>query len=420
MLFTKIEKLRKLGKNYWKFWFASAVSMAASNILQFILSLYILEITGSATAFSLMLSIVFLPRLICTPVAGILADKENRCRLMSLVLMGESAVLAVYSVVSGFCSMNVVWVFVLVLALEIGEVFYGACEGSIIPLLVDENKVKDAIAVSKVDDGIVYVLSPVVASFIYTNVSIQLAFVVVMLLDLSASILQFTIQCENAALNEELKGHVRLGIVDEFKEGVKALFDNKKIERLVMAMPFINAFFGATFSVSILYLIREVYHMSAYYYGMYNSITAMTSVIVPVVVVSLVSKNDPSRIFSVSTKLIAMEIAMIGVVVIMSIRGVVGVIPAFIMIIVLDCMTIAEAIPMQIAMSILVQTGVTKELLGRTSSLIGMISMVAVALGELLFGLLIDSFAIYVSIFVGSAGVGIGTVVLSLNSRNNK
>ena len=160
--------------------------------------------------------------------------------------------------------------------------------------------------------------------------------------------------------------------------------------------------------------------MSAYYYGMYNSITAMTSVIVPVVVVSLVSKNDPSRIFSVSTKLIAMEIAMIGVVVIMSIRGVVGVIPAFIMIIVLDCMTIAEAIPMQIAMSILVQTGVTKELLGRTSSLIGMISMVAVALGELLFGLLIDSFAIYVSIFVGSAGVGIGTVVFSLYSRNNK
>ena len=53
-----LNKLTGFGKEYWKFWIASAVSMAASNILQFVLSLYVLDITGSATIFALMLSIV--------------------------------------------------------------------------------------------------------------------------------------------------------------------------------------------------------------------------------------------------------------------------------------------------------------------------------------------------------------------------
>lgn len=416
MQFTKVKELRKLGNDYWKFWVASAVSMAASNILQFVLSLYVLEITGSATVFALMLSIVFVPRMLITPIAGVLADKVDRSRFMAKVLMAEGVILLAYTFLAGFFALNVAAIFVLVLGLEIGEVFYNACEGSIIPLLVHEDMLKDAIAVSKVDDGIVYVLSPMIAALIYSNVSMRVAFAFVMLLNLAAGFMQLTINTKHVSVVDKNGIH----FLEDFKEGVGAISSNHKIRRLVVAMPLINAFFGATFSVSILYLIREVYDLSAYYYGMYNSVTAMTSIIIPVVVAPYISKYDPSRIFSISTRLIAAEIAGIGFIVILSLNGILAVIPAIVMIIILDCMTIAEAIPMQIAMSILIQTNVKKELLGRTTTTIGMMSMVSVALGELLFGYLADTYAVYISIFVGAIGIGTGSALYSLLKDNKK
>ncbi len=249
-----LNKLTGFGKEYWKFWIASAVSMAASNILQFVLSLYVLDITGSATIFALMLSIVFVPRLILTPFAGVLSDKVDRSGLMGRVLMAESVVLFVYSMMSFFIPINVALVFILVLLLEMGEVFYNACEGAIIPLLVDEDKLKDAIAVSKSDDGIVFVISPIIAAFIFTNINLTAAFVFVTILDFAAGILQFSIktrQQKNESDDEKIH------FIRNFKEGVSVILENNKLRNLAMTIPVINAFFGATFSVSILYLIRE-------------------------------------------------------------------------------------------------------------------------------------------------------------------
>lgn len=330
---------------------------------------------------------------------------------MGRVLMAESVVLFVYSMMSFFIPIKVALVFILVLLLEMGEVFYNACEGAIIPLLVDEDKLKDAIAVSKSDDGIVFVISPIIAAFIFTNINLTAAFVFVTILDFAAGILQFSIktrQQKNESDDEKIH------FIRNFKEGVRVILENNKLRNLAMTIPVINAFFGATFSVSILYLIREVYNMNAYYYGMYNSVTAITTVIVPLVVLPVVSKAEPGKIFSISTKLIATEIAIIGLVVLLSLRSVVPIMAALLMIIALDCMTIAEAIPMQIAMSVLIQTNVKKELLGRVTTTVGMLSMISVAIGEMLFGVLNDTFIVYVSIFVGAIGVGIGSIMYSI------
>ncbi len=79
-----------LNRNYWLFWFASSLGMGASNILQYVLSLYLLDLTGSATLFASMLSIIVIPRLLLTPIAGVLADRFRKNRMMALILLGEA------------------------------------------------------------------------------------------------------------------------------------------------------------------------------------------------------------------------------------------------------------------------------------------------------------------------------------------
>ena len=56
-----MKSYKGLGKDYWYFWFASSLGMGASNILQYVLSLYVLDLTGSATLFASMLSIFPMP-----------------------------------------------------------------------------------------------------------------------------------------------------------------------------------------------------------------------------------------------------------------------------------------------------------------------------------------------------------------------
>ena len=80
MAYKEKASAKGLNKDYWLFWFASSLGMGASNILQYVLSLYVLDITGSATLFASMLSIIIFPRILLTPFAGVLADRVKKIR----------------------------------------------------------------------------------------------------------------------------------------------------------------------------------------------------------------------------------------------------------------------------------------------------------------------------------------------------
>ena len=172
MAYKEKASVKGLNADYWLFWFASSLGMGASNILQYVLSLYVLDITGSATLFASMLSIIIFPRILLTPFAGVLADRVKKIRLMSLILLGEAIVLGIYFLLGQFVSIGILLIYILVIVLEAGEIFYGGCEAAILPELVPSEKLKDAIAISKVDDGVVQVAAPLAAALIYDHLSI--------------------------------------------------------------------------------------------------------------------------------------------------------------------------------------------------------------------------------------------------------
>lgn len=68
-------------------------------------------------------------------------------------------------------------------------------------------------------------------------------------------------------------------------------------------------------------------------------------------------------------------------------------------------MTIAAAIPMQMSSSIMLQTGVEKNILGRISATLRMVSIASGAFGEMVFGVLNDATWVWLPIFLGSTFV---------------
>lgn len=400
--------LKQFDRDYWMYWMASAVSMAASNILQYILSLYVLEISGSAILFASMLSITILPRLFLTPLAGVMADRIRKITLMSWIVLGEAAVLGVYALLESQFHMGIIWIYALVVILEIGEVFYDGASAAILPELVPLDQVKDAISVSKVDDGVVVVASPMAAALIFSTIPIHWAFAIVALLNFLAFIMQ---RCIRTKYETERGTNIKKPSVwQDFWQGVSYIRQDSFLRGFIVVLPMANLFFSATFSVSVMVLLRERFNLSAYAYGLYCSITSSMSIIVPLMAVPIVKKYNIRRIYAVCTSLIAAEIGAIALAAYLGVNGHIPVMASVAAITILDCMTIAEAMPMQMSASAMVQTSVKKELLGRVTSTIKMISIASIALGDMLFGLLNDMTMVWFPILIGAIGIGAASI----------
>ncbi len=404
-----MKSIRGLNKDYWLFWFASSFGMGASNILQYVLSLYVLDITGSATLFASMLSIIIIPRILLTPVAGVMADRVKKSRLMALILLGEAVVLGFYFLIGQFADIGIVLIYVLVIVLEAGEIFYGGCEAAILPELVTSEKLKDAISISKVDDGIVNVASPLIAALIYDRLSIAVAFAVIGGINLLSFVLQALIRPKYAA--EPVESAKKPSIWSDFKDGVVCIKENSFLRGFIKVMPLANAFFGATFAVSVAYLLRQTYAVDAWVYSAYCSVTAAMSMIVPLFAVPLVKKHPPNKLFFAATMTIAAGILVIGICAVCGIYKLLPIAVSIVLITVFDCVTIAAAIPMQMTASIMLQTGVEKNILGRVSAALRMVSIASAALGEMLFGVLNDLTWVWLSIFLGAVGVATASLL---------
>lgn len=322
--------------------------------------------------------------------------------------MGEATILSLYMALGQIVTINIALICLLVVVLECGEIFYNASAAAVLPELVHPDKLKDAISVSKLDDGIVVVVGPMIAALIYSNIEISFALGIVAAINLFAALLQKLIQLKYESNRETA---VRQGILSSFKEGLAYVKCNKLVRGLVISLPLTNAFFDSVFSVGIAFLFREIYKLDAYSYGLYCSVTSSTSLIVPLLVLPLVKKYEPGKIYTVATTMIAIEVGLIGLMAYLGLQNVMPVMVIVVLITILDCMTIAEAMPMQLAISIIMQTKVDKEILGRVQSILNLVSVSSIALGQFVFGILIDAINPWVPILIGACMIGIGSFV---------
>lgn len=404
-----MKSYKGLNRDYWLFWVASSLGMGASNILQYVLSLYVLDLTGSATLFASMLSIIIFPRLLLTPLAGVLADRVRKIRLMSLILLGEAIVLTGYWLLGQTVSISIALVYLLVVVLEAGEIFYGGCEAAILPELVPRERLADAISISKVDDGVVNVIAPLAAALIYDHLSIAAAFAVIALLNFLSFALQAMIRPKYEV--DHTPSAQKSSVWKEFLEGVSCIRHNTFLRGFIKVLPLANAFFGATFSVSIAYLLRQTYAVDTWVYSAYCSVTSAVSMVVPLFAVPLVKKMPANKLFFMATMWISGCILLIGVCAVCGVAQLIPVMVSVVLITILDCLCIAAAMPMQMTSSIMLQTSVDKSVLGRVSATMRMVSIASVAVGEMLFGLLNDATWVWLPIFLGAAGVGTASLL---------
>lgn len=69
-------------KNFMLLILGQLTSLFGNFILKLALSMYVLEVTGSAAIFAGILSVATIPTILLSPLGGILADRANRRNIM--------------------------------------------------------------------------------------------------------------------------------------------------------------------------------------------------------------------------------------------------------------------------------------------------------------------------------------------------
>lgn len=392
-------------RDYTAFWFASACSMAASNILQFVLALYVLQKTGSATIFATTLAVIVIPRICLTPIAGVLGDKYPRIKLMTLLMAIDAAVLALFVFLSAKADgLSLGYIYALTAFLEIIEVFYQAPEAAIITELVPKELLDEAVTVSKIDNGFVYVMTPVIGTLAYRSFGLTGGLCVSAGGFFAAMLLQSIIR-PRYARTEQAPGEKRK-FRDELAQGLQTIRENSFLRQLVRIGPSVNFFFASVFSVTITYLLLNVYQVGETVFGVYRAVTASTAVLTPIVAVSVIKKKKAEEVLPVTTKIIAFSLFAIAVCVLLqSFRIAENPLWAIIAVTVLDCITIAAAIHGQMSSAVLLQEIIPDELKSRVLSVVRMFTLTAIPLGELFFGWITDRLPIYLPVFISALGL---------------
>lgn len=143
-----------------------AVSMFGTAILKFAVSLYILDLTGSAVVFGTVTAISSIPQIFLSPLGGVLADRKNK-RNMMVILDFSYGLIAV--VLGSFLTTGhaIAFLGIMMVLLSVISSFESPVVQSSIPLIQPKDNLVKANAVVNQINMLAGLVGPLLAGMLY-------------------------------------------------------------------------------------------------------------------------------------------------------------------------------------------------------------------------------------------------------------
>lgn len=222
-------------------WSGEFISAIGSGLTSFGLSVYVFRQTGSAASMGLVTLLAFLPTLLFSVPAGVLADKYDR-RLLMMIGDGFSALGIVYiltCMLQGEAKLYQICVGVFVSAV-FSSLLEPSYRATVTDLLTKEEYSKASGLVS-IAGSARYLISPVLAGILLAVSDIRLLFVI----DISTFILTVisTAVVRKGIATKETEN--QSGFFQSLTEGWRAIADRRGVLLLILVSSVMTCFMGA-------------------------------------------------------------------------------------------------------------------------------------------------------------------------------
>ena len=227
-------------KKFILLWAGELISSIGGGLTSFGLGVYIFQQTGSAASMALVTLLGFLPTLLLSVPAGVLADRYDR-RLLMMIGDGCSALGIIFILIcmlNGGASLSQICIGVLVSAM-FSALLEPAFRATITDLLTKEQFSRASGLVSLAGSAR-YLLSPILAGFLLTVSDVKLLLVIdictFFLTVISAAVVRKSIGKKAAETKE--------GFLSSIREGWRILRAKKGVLLLVLVSSAITLFMG--------------------------------------------------------------------------------------------------------------------------------------------------------------------------------
>lgn len=253
------------------------ISLFGNSILRFSLSLYVLDVTGSAAVFGTILAVSMIPTLVLSPFGGVLADRLPKQKIMAILDFVTAGMIVSYDVIFGSTgSLAAVAVFMILLTLI--QAFYQPAVQASIPLLAAREHLMAANGIVMQVQALAGLLGPILAGMLYGIGGVKPILAASAVCFFLSAVMELFLRIPHDKRAPEASP-VRTALLD-LKEALLYLIkENTCLFKLLIIVAGINLFLSALFIIGLPYLVKIYLGMSAQAYGFAEAALGLGSIL---------------------------------------------------------------------------------------------------------------------------------------------
>ena len=361
------------------------ISLFGNAILRFSLSLYVLEVTGSAAVFGTILAVSMIPTVLLSPFGGVLADRLPKQKIMTILDFVTAGLIVFYDAVYGSAG-NLAAVTIFMILLTLIQAFYQPSVQASIPLLASQEQLMAANGIVMQVQALAGLLGPILAGMLYGIGGVKPILAASAACFFLSAVMELFLRIPHE--KREADGSpVRMALLD-LKGAVTYLIrENTCLFKLLIVVAGINLFLSALFIIGLPYLVKIYLGMSAQAYGFAEAAMGMGSILGGLVS-GLAGKKIPfkhSHYFLLGTPLL-----LIPVILILLFQAPGKMIHAVLLFSVMIGMGFAALFT--IAAQTFIQKSTPVHMLGKVGAFVSTICVCALPVGQAMYGGLFELF----------------------------
>jgi MFS family permease len=253
-------------KNFTILALGQLISLLGNSVQRFALSLYILDITGSAAIFSTVLALTIIPQIVVAPFGGAIADRFSKKNIMVILDSFSSVLLLVFSILLLKSTHQILLIGLLTCTLAIIQNFYDPAVRASIPAITQKENLTRANSVVGQISAVSLLIGPIAAGFIYGFFGIYGVFVIDIVSFFLSAIMELFLIIPFHKMPFE--GSALVTFTKDIKRTLIYLYQEKKIIlSIIFLAAGINLFLTPLYIVGVPYVEKIVFHVSDDLYG---------------------------------------------------------------------------------------------------------------------------------------------------------
>lgn len=385
--------------------FGQFVSLVGTEMQDFALALYVLNVTGSSTKFASVLAITIIPRILLGPLLSVFSDWFDKKKIIVMMDVLSGVVILGFWRIYSTGTISMIHIYFLVIILSLISCLFNPTIGSILPLIVKKEEILEANSINSFINSFGYLIAPLLAAAIMSKVSMGLLLFINGISFLLSALSEMFLKIPKIQKSKDEASNKRFNVSNfkkDFIEGIKCIYNIKILKNIVITVCIINLVFNPTLSVGLPFISKTIIGISDGQYGILNSIMVIGSFIAPVLLTLISKKTDVNKIFIFGLLGCSAITILLGI---NSSNGFLSMFQEnsllpFVFLCVNGVVMYIFVNMVNICISTIKQREVPVEILGRVNGVFSSIAMSVIPLGQMIYGVLFDKLPIYIPLTI--------------------